>query len=173
MRPSFKHALRRLAVGGIIMVQLNTVAFKAWADSIAASATLGNQTAQMGIQMLDPSAAQKTLQDLFPDLQGGGTASLEEVYGDDSATLDAGIQANTRLRSESSMDGEAYRILVDSGKRPAVDLRMIQCLTRRTRFDLMISCKVSKRTLQTAPEKTFLKNARLHHTSRITAPVSA
>jgi hypothetical protein len=35
MRPSFKHALRRLAVGGIIMVQLNTVAFKAWADSIA------------------------------------------------------------------------------------------------------------------------------------------
>ncbi|MFS4426798.1 conjugal transfer mating pair stabilization protein TraN [Stutzerimonas stutzeri] len=122
MRPSFKHALRRLAVGGIIMVQLNTVAFKAWADSIAASATLGNQTAQMGIQMFDPSAAQKTLQDLFPDLQGGGTASLEEVYGDDSATLDAGIQANTRLRSESSMDGEAYRILVDSGKRPAVDL---------------------------------------------------
>jgi len=122
MRPSFKHALRRLAVGGIIMVQLNTVAFKAWADSIAASATLGNQTAQMGIQMLDPSAAQKTLQDLFPDLQGGGTASLEEVYGDDSGTLDAGIQANTRLRSESSMDGEAYRILVDSGKRPAVDL---------------------------------------------------
>lgn len=122
MRPSLKHALKRLTIGVIIMVQLNTVAFKAWADSIAASATLGNQTAQMGIQMLDPAAAQKTLTDLFPDLAGGGTESLEDVYGDESGTLDVGIQANTRLYSEESMDGEAYRVLVDAGKSPSVDL---------------------------------------------------
>jgi len=122
MRLRHKTTLKRLAVGTLIALQLNTVAFHAWADSIAASASLGTQAAQGAIQAFDPVAAQKTLQDLFPDLTEGATASLEDVYGDDTGTLDLGIQTNTRLKTESTMEGDAYRTLVGTAGMSPVDL---------------------------------------------------
>ena len=122
MRARTKHFLKRLAVGTVMALQLNTVAFHAWADSIAASADLGQQTANLASQEFDPAAASLTLQELFPDLSGDSVKSLEDVYGDDSGTISAGIQANTRLEQESSMDGEAYRTLTNSRNQVAPDL---------------------------------------------------
>lgn len=87
--------------------------------------------------------------------------------------LDAGIQANTRLRSESSMDGEAYRILVDSGKRPAVDLSNDPMFNQTDEIRSNDFMQGFKENFADCSRKDVLKNARLHHTSRITAPVSA
>jgi len=122
MREKTKARLKRLVVGVVVGLQLNTVAFYAWADAAITGAQLGQQTVQSSIQAFDPSAATLTLQELFPDLAPGSVDSLESVYGDDSETIQTGVNANQRLRSEISMDGEAYRTLVDSSKRISPDL---------------------------------------------------
>lgn len=122
MREKTKTRLKRLVVGVVVGLQLNTVAFYAWADAAITGAQLGQQTVQSSIQAFDPSAATLTLQELFPDLAPGSVDSLESVYGDDSETIQTGVNANQRLRSEISMDGEAYRTLVDSSKRISPDL---------------------------------------------------
>lgn len=121
MRQRTKLVLQRLIVGALASLQLNTIAFHAWADGAIAGAELGKQTVQSSIQAFDPTAASKTLQELFPDL-AGGTTTLEQVYGDDSKTVSEGLQANTRLKGEQSMEGEAYRTLVENSQRPSVDL---------------------------------------------------
>jgi len=121
MRQRSKLALQRLVVGAFVSLQLNSISFLAWADGAVAGAELGKQTVQTSIQAFDPSVANKTLQDLFPDLTSG-TASLEQVYGDDTKTVSQGLQANTRLKGEQTMDGEAYRTLIDSSKRTSPDL---------------------------------------------------
>ncbi len=122
MRARTKLHLKRLAVSLITALQLNTVAFHAWADSIAASANLGQQTARIVTQEFDPTAAQMTLQDLFPDLVGGDVTELEDMYGDDTSTISLGIQANSRLQGEQSMEGEAYRTLNESRQKVSPDL---------------------------------------------------
>lgn len=122
MRSSFKTSLKRLAVGAIVSLQLNSMAFYAWADAAITSANLGTATAQSSIEAFDPEAANITLQDLFPDLAPGATTSLEEVYGNDTKTLDIGINANNRLKTETSSEGEAYRVLIDSNNRVSPDL---------------------------------------------------
>lgn len=122
MRNNSKSTLKRLLVGTIVALQLNTAAFHAWADGAVAGAELGKTTVVESIQAFDPAAANITLQQLFPDMAPGATTSLEEVYGNDSKTISTGIQANTRLSGEVSMDGEAYRTLTDSGNRVSPDL---------------------------------------------------
>lgn len=122
MRSSFKTSLKRLAVGTIVSLQLNSMAFHAWADAAITSANLGTATVQSSIEAFDPKAANITLQELFPDLAPGATTSLEEVYGNDTKTLDMGIKANNRLKTETSSEGDAYRVLIDSNNRASPDL---------------------------------------------------
>jgi len=122
MRSSFKTSLKRLAVGTIVSLQLNSMAFHAWADAAITSANLGTATVQSSIEAFDPEAANITLQELFPDLAPGATTSLEEVYGNDTKTLDMGIKANNRLKTETSSEGDAYRVLIDSNNRASPDL---------------------------------------------------
>lgn len=122
MRARPKLSLKRLAVGLLTVFQLNTVAFYAWADSIAASASLGQQTARVVTQEFDPTAAQVTLQDLFPDLVGGDVTNLEQVYGNDARTLDLGLEENAKLATEGSERGDAYRVLQGNLNRTPPDL---------------------------------------------------
>lgn len=122
MREITKTRLKRLVVGVVVGLQLNTVAFYAWADAVTAGAELGQQTVQSSIQAFDPSAAAVTLQELFPDLAPDSLKSLEDVYGDESGTVTEGVNANKRLNIETSMDGEAYRTLVESNTRISPDL---------------------------------------------------
>ncbi len=122
MRINTKSALKRLLVGVIVALQLNTVAFHAWADGAVAGAELGKTTVMESMQAFDPAAANITLQQLFPDLAPDSTTSLEEVYGKDSETISLGVGANNRLAEETSMDGEAYRTLIESNRRVAPDL---------------------------------------------------
>jgi len=122
MREQTKIAIKRLIVGAVVGLQLNTAAFYAWADGAVTGAQLGQQTVQNSIQAFDPEAASVTLQELFPDLASGDMESLQGVYGKDRETLDVGNNANNRLKEEASMDGEAYRTLVESSRRVSPDL---------------------------------------------------
>lgn len=120
MRQPLKTTLIRLVNATVIGLYLNSMTFTAWADAVTAGSAAGQSVGQQALQVFDGGNASVTLQDLFPD--AGDTVSLEKVYGDDSKTIDLGLQANTRLKSESSSEGEAYRTLIDSGNRMSVDL---------------------------------------------------
>lgn len=120
MRQPLKNALGRLVNLTVIGLYLNGMTFTAWADGVIAGSEAGQSVGQQVIQVFDGGSAATTLQDIFPD--AGSTTSLEEVFGDDVKTIDTGLQANTRLRSEASSEGEAYRTLIDSNNRLSVDL---------------------------------------------------
>ena len=90
---------------------LNSMTFAAWADAVTAGSAAGQSVGQQVLQVFDGGNAAVTLQDLFPD--AGETTPLENVYGDDVKTIDLGIRANTRLKAESSSEGDAYRTLID------------------------------------------------------------
>ncbi|HCE7398073.1 TPA: hypothetical protein NHR60_006824, partial [Pseudomonas aeruginosa] len=120
MRQPLKTMLRRLVSVAVIGLYLNSMTFNAWADAVTAGSSAGQSVGQQVLQAFDGGDASVTLQDLFPE--AGDTASLESVYGDDVKTIDLGLRANTRLQSEKSSEGEAYRTLIDSGNRMSVDL---------------------------------------------------
>ena len=58
------------------------------------------------------------LYELFPDAASGETATLEDVYGRDSDTVNLGVGAQTTLKTEASPTGKAYRLLLDSANTP-------------------------------------------------------
>lgn len=120
MRQPLKTTLRRLVNLTVIGLYLNSMTFTAWADAVTAGSSAGQSVGQQVLQAFDGGDASITLKDLFPD--AGDTTSLKEVYGNDVKTIDLGLQANSRLRSESSSEGDAYRTLIDSGNRVSVDL---------------------------------------------------
>ncbi|MCT9634104.1 hypothetical protein [Pseudomonas aeruginosa] len=119
MRQPLKTMLRRLVSVAVIGLYLNSMTFNAWADAVTAGSSAGQSVGQQYFRrsMRDASV---TLQDLSLKLET--LASLESVYGDDVKTIDLGLRANTRLQSEKSSEGEAYRTLIDSGNRMSVDL---------------------------------------------------
>lgn len=120
MRQPIKTALRRMVTLTMVGLYLNSMTFNAWADAVSAGSQAGQSVGQLTLQAFDGGSAAVTLKDLFPDT--GNTTSLENVYGSDTKTTDIGLQANTRLRTESSSDGEAYRTIIDSGNRVSVDM---------------------------------------------------
>lgn len=116
-----RHLVRTICAG-LIALQLNTLSFRAWADAIQNSS---NEAQALGSQVLQAFPASNptlSLQDIFPDIQGGSTTDLQDVFGDDNKTLTVGTQANTRLKDEASEEGDAYRLLTDSSKRISPDL---------------------------------------------------
>lgn len=107
------------------------VTFPVWADTIANSAAEGNAAAATGLQnfsaptvtdgkIIFGGGAEEqniALEDLFPGIGTGESQDdLENIYGDDQLTLDTGAAANTRLKSEESADGDAYRALLGTAK---------------------------------------------------------
>lgn len=120
MRKPIKTFLIRLVNLTVIGLFLNSMTFTAWADAVTAGATAGQSVGQQALQTFDGGDASVTLQDLFPG--SGDTTSLESVYGSDVKTIDLGLQANSRLKTESSSEGDAYRTLINSNNRLSVDL---------------------------------------------------
>lgn len=120
MRQPLKTTLRRLVNVTLIGLYLNSMTFSAWADAVKSGSEAGQSVGREVLQVFDGGDASITLKDLFPDT--GSVSSLENVYGSDVKTLDLGLKANTRLKGESSTEGEAYRTLIDSGNRLSVDL---------------------------------------------------
>ncbi|SEJ60802.1 conjugal transfer mating pair stabilization protein TraN [Azotobacter beijerinckii] len=83
---------------------LNLLSHSAWADAVT------------------DSQPHKTLQDIFPDSGKASTITLEQVFGNDTATIQLGLEANARLKDEQSEEGEAYRTMIQSANRVSPDL---------------------------------------------------
>ncbi|HDV6122846.1 TPA: conjugal transfer protein TraN [Pseudomonas aeruginosa] len=100
----------------------------AWADVITKSAAEGNKAAMNAMETFQKPTLKDgeilfgnggvnssiKVQDLFPGALDVKDDQSSAVYGDDEKTLELGGQANTRLATEKSMDGDAYRTLKGS-----------------------------------------------------------
>lgn len=122
MRTSFKQGLRRAASTTLIGLIANNAAFYAWADAVSAGSSAGQAVGQQVISNFSKSTPSTSIKEVFPDYGSANTSSLQSVFGSDSKTISVGSDANTRLTTEKSTDGEAYRTLIDSNNRFSVDL---------------------------------------------------
>jgi hypothetical protein len=101
----------------------------AWGDSISQSAAEGNSVAKEAITAFSAPTLRDgntfvfgsggqtqeiKVQDLFPGVTTAVAPDLETAYGHDDSTLSLGGAANTRLSTEASNDGDAYRLLKGS-----------------------------------------------------------
>ncbi|CAI8818375.1 conjugal transfer mating pair stabilization protein TraN [Methylocaldum szegediense] len=79
-----------------------------------------------GALTLNPGTGQEStlpLKDLFPDSDQGNLNDLTGLYGDNAATVAAGLDAQTALKTEATHTGEAYRTVIHSARRAHPDLR--------------------------------------------------
>ena len=106
----------------LVGLQLNAFLYPAYADSVASSQASGRALTQQSLSAFPVTQPMTSLQQLYPDMNSANTTELQDVYGDDNNTQSAGVQANTRLKTEASSEGEAYRLLTDSSKRISPDL---------------------------------------------------
>jgi conjugal transfer mating pair stabilization protein TraN len=115
------HLTRWLCVS-LIGLHLNLLSHSAWADAVTDSAAQAQQLGRQVLQAFPDSQPHKTLQDIFPDSGKASTITLEQVFGNDTATVQLGLEANARLKDEQSEEGEAYRTMIQSANRVSPDL---------------------------------------------------
>jgi len=97
----------------------------------------GQQTGEQGLQfpppvvdadgnlIMAPGTPQSLTvpaNDLFPGSAGGSTADLQRLYGDDSGIRAATGQAQQRLSTEATLEGEAYRTVISGAPHSWPDL---------------------------------------------------
>ncbi|HVO72064.1 MAG TPA: conjugal transfer mating pair stabilization protein TraN, partial [Aggregatilineaceae bacterium] len=112
---------------------------RAVADAMQDSARLGQAAAKQSVQSfplpsVSPDGSTLTLfpgtgkelsidtQQLFPDSGNGQASTFTQLYGDNAASVAAGLSAQTTLETESSHTGEAYRTLIHAANRSHPDL---------------------------------------------------
>ncbi|HDU2624863.1 TPA: conjugal transfer protein TraN [Pseudomonas aeruginosa] len=108
-----------------------SIMLPAWADTVTNSAAEGNAAAAEALRNFStPSVSDGSiifggageqqnisLNELFPGIGAGESKEdLENLYGDDHETLSVGGAANTRLKTEESADGDAYRVLLGTAR---------------------------------------------------------
>jgi len=118
-----------------------------WADELQAIGRQGQQAGQQvldnfqfpvddgnGAMTLNPGTAQESqlnMSTLFPDANSSNgnspsavnTQTISNLYGNDSATVNSGLNAQTTLNTEASLTGEAYRTLVNNAHQSHPDLQ--------------------------------------------------
>jgi conjugal transfer mating pair stabilization protein TraN len=112
-----------------------------WADAMQNAGQQGQQTGQQivggfqfpkhnsnGVLTLNPGSTQSTdinLTTLFPDANqtNNTNTDLSRLYGNDAATLTAGLTAQTLLTTENSATGNAYRTLINNAHQSHPDLQ--------------------------------------------------
>lgn len=115
-------SLARAICTALVGLQINTLAYPAYADSVGSSQAAGRSLTQQSLQAFPVTQPMTSLEQLYPDMNSGDTNELQSVFGKDTKIIDVGTKANTRLQTENSMDGEAYRVLTDSSARISPDL---------------------------------------------------
>lgn len=123
MRQSLKQTLRRAGLSALIGLTVNGAAFNSWADAVSNSASAAQEIGKSQISAFSASDSIKAIKQVFPDYGATNTSSLQAVFGSDQKTIAVGTDANSRLTTEVSTDGEAYRTLIKSNERVSVDLR--------------------------------------------------
>lgn len=120
--PSVRSPLLRKSLALILTgLQFNMLAMTAWADAVTDSAGQGQQLGREIFSGFSQEQAGATLQDIFPDTSAS-TADLQAVFGSDDDTIELGSNAQVRLKTEASMEGEAYRLVNQSARRVSPNL---------------------------------------------------
>ena len=114
--------LARALCISLVGLQLNSLVYPAYADSVSDSQSSGRELTKQALEAFPVTQPMVSLEQLYPGLNSGDTNNLQTVFGKDNQTRDVGTQANTRLKSETSMEGEAYRTLQDSSNRISPNL---------------------------------------------------
>jgi len=122
MRILRSRVLVRTICAALVGFQLNTLAFSAYADSIASSQAAGRAIGQQALQAFPSSQPTMTLQQLYPDSGNADTTDLQSAFGSDTDTVTKGSDAQKRLTTEDSREGDAYRLLTDSSRRISPNL---------------------------------------------------
>lgn len=118
----FRNAkLVRTVIVLITALQLNALAMGAWASGVLNSAAAAQDLGREVISGFSHDAAALTLGDVFPDL-GVKATELEDVFGEDTETLELGVESQNRLMFEPSEEGEAFRLVNQSARRLSPDL---------------------------------------------------
>jgi conjugal transfer mating pair stabilization protein TraN len=84
-----------------------------------------DENGNITVSFPDGSGASVSAAELFNPAHAGGSPPVGEtssVYGDQQAMLGAGADARSRLASELSVQGDAYRIVRQGQERPTPDL---------------------------------------------------
>ena len=112
-----------------------------WADAMQNAGSQGQQAGQQivggfqfpqdsgsGVMTLNPGTGQQSfinVSTLFPDSgnTNSTTANINSLYGNDTSTLAAGLDAQTTLATENSATGSAYQTLINNTHQSHPDLQ--------------------------------------------------
>jgi conjugal transfer mating pair stabilization protein TraN len=131
--------IRRATAVLLSLVLFCTHLQRAIADAMQDSAKLGQAAAKQSVSSfplpevspdgtslrLFPDTGQALdipMQELFPGAENGAASTYTDLYGNDSAAVSTGLDAQSTLKTESSSTGEAYRTLIHGAYRSHPDL---------------------------------------------------
>lgn len=115
-------SLARAICFALVGLQINTLAYPAYADSVASSQAAGRSLTQQSLKAFPVTQPMTSLEQLYPDMTSGNTSDLQSAFGDDTQTTLKGTSAQTRLTTEESREGDAYRLLTESSRRISPNL---------------------------------------------------
>ena len=133
------------ALSAVLCITLAWTPFAiVWADDMQAAGQNGQQLGRSVVQgfqfprdlgdgtiTLNPGTSKPltlSVSSLFPDstqhpTSSGGITDLSSLYGNDPATLAAGLDAQTRLSQANTLTGEAYRSVIHNAHQSHPDLQ--------------------------------------------------
>lgn len=129
-------------LAGVLCITMAWTPFGlSWADAMQDAGSQGQQAGQQivggfqfpldsgsGVMTLNPGTGQQSsinVSTLFPDSgnTNSTTANITSLYGNDTSTLAAGLDAQTNLATENSNTGQAYQTLINNAHQSHPDLQ--------------------------------------------------
>ncbi len=122
MKISGRKLAKRALIAVLLVAQLNSTTFYAWADAVSAGSSAAQALGGSIISPFSGGNAAATYKDIFPDYNSASTSGLQGAFGSDTRTIDMGKEANEKLLTEDSMEGEAYRVLQETSSKMSPDM---------------------------------------------------
>ena len=129
-------------LAGVLCITMAWTPFGlSWADAMQNAGSQGQQAGQQivggfqfpldsgsGVMTLNSGTGQQSsinVSTLFPDSgnTNSTTANITSLYGNDTSTLAAGLDAQTTLATENSATGSAYQTLINNAHQSHPDLQ--------------------------------------------------
>ena len=85
-------SLARAICTALVGLQINTLAYPAYADSVASSQAAGRSLTQQSLQAFPVTQPMTSLEQLYPDMNSGDTNELQSVFGKDTKIIDVGTK---------------------------------------------------------------------------------
>lgn len=129
----------RVLVAALIVALAWTPWALVWGDDFMAAASTGQSTGTElrastalptvtngSVEFPAQAGGRVRVDDLFPGSAHGSQSEFSNYFGYNTATVNAGYDAQNALTSEASAAGDAYRALRDAAARPRLDLGQAQ-----------------------------------------------